>query len=80
MSAQWVIDVRLLRWWGRERGWLNMGEIATGLGVAPSTLSRVTTGKSAPGEGLLAAIRLAFGDSAFAEICRAVDPEEADTP
>lgn len=74
MSATWVLDVRRLRWWGKEHDWVNLNEIAIGLGVAPSTLSRAANGKSAPGESLLASIRLTFGDEAFGEICRVVDP------
>lgn len=68
MGAVWVIDVRRLRWWGKEHDWLNLNEIAVGIGVAPSTLSRVANGKSAPGHELLAAIRYTFGDEAFTEI------------
>lgn len=80
MSARWLIDERLLRWWGKEHGWMTHSEIAIGLGVAPSTLSRVMRGKSVPGEALLGAIRLTFGDEAFAEICRVVDGEGPAAP
>ena len=61
MPAIWVIDQRRLRWWGKEHDWMSLNEIAMGLGVAPSTLSRVVNGKSAPGETLLASMFLTFG-------------------
>jgi transcriptional regulator with XRE-family HTH domain len=68
MTATWVINEKRLRWWGKEREWYSLNEIALGLGVAPSTLSRVVNGKSAPGHELLAAMRFVFGDEAFGEI------------
>jgi transcriptional regulator with XRE-family HTH domain len=54
-------------------------EIALGLGVAPSTLSRVCNGKSAPGHELLAAIRYTFGDEAFNEIATVEEPAAEET-
>lgn len=80
MAAMWVINQRRLRWWGKEHDWMNLNEIAFGLGVSPSTLSRAVNGKSAPGHELLAAIRLVFGDEAFGEICTAVDDTEPARP
>jgi transcriptional regulator with XRE-family HTH domain len=80
MTAVWVIDERMLRWWGKERGWMTHGEIALGLGLSPSTLSRVLRGKSVPGEALLGAVRLTFGDEAFTDICQVVDPETPAPP
>jgi transcriptional regulator with XRE-family HTH domain len=68
MTATWVINEKRLRWWGKEHEWYSLNEIALGLGVAPSTLSRVVNGKSAPGHELLAAMRFRFGDEAFGEI------------
>lgn len=79
MTAVWKIDVRLLRWWGKDQGWVNLNEIALGLGVAPSTLSRVCNGKSAPGHELLAAIRYTFGDEAFNEIATVEEPAAEET-
>lgn len=75
MSAAWVINERKLRWWGKEHDWMNLNEIALGLGVAPSTLSRVVNGKSAPGHELLAALRLTFGEEGFADIAAVRDTE-----
>lgn len=75
MGAVWVMDARQLRWWGKEQGWTTYGEIALGLGVAPSTLSRVVNGKSQPGADLMAAIRLVFGPEAFADIFPSVTEE-----
>lgn len=66
--AIWHVDERKLRWWGKEHDWYNLNEIALGLGVAPSTLSRVINGKSAPGHELLAAMRFVFGEEAFADM------------
>lgn len=79
MSAVWTINRGALKWWGREHGWYTAGAIAEGIGVAPSTLSRVMSGKSTPGEALLAAVRLAFGDDAFTEIFTVAD-DGAPTP
>jgi hypothetical protein len=76
MSAVWVIDVRKLRWWGKERGWYTMGEIALGLDIAPSTLSRATRGKSVPGHELMAAVRLVMGPEAFADIFSVSDADD----
>ncbi len=61
MSAQWAIDERELRFWGRDKGAYNLNAIALLLDVAPSTLSRVINGKSEPGQVLLASIRATFG-------------------
>lgn len=77
MAATWVINERLLRWWGKEHGWYNLNHIALGLGVSPSTLSRAVNGKSGPGESLLASMRLVFGDDAFSEIATVIDPDAA---
>lgn len=79
MGAVWVVDVRRLRWWGKEHDWMSLNEIAMGLGVAPSTLSRVANGKGTPGGELLARARLVFGDEAFSEIFTAVEDDEAVT-
>lgn len=68
MPAAWIVNERKLRWWGKEHDWYNLNEIALGLGVAPSTLSRVINGKSSPGHDLLAQMRYVFGDEAFADI------------
>jgi transcriptional regulator with XRE-family HTH domain len=73
MTAIWVIDERKLRWWGKEHDWYNLNEIALGLGVAPSTLSRVINGKTSPGHELLAAMRYVLGEEAFADITRVVE-------
>ncbi len=66
----WSIDQKKLRSLGIERGWNNLNEIALGLGVAPSTLSRVVNHKARPGDKLLASIHYTFGPDAFAEICQ----------
>ncbi|MBO0743610.1 MAG: helix-turn-helix transcriptional regulator [Candidatus Dormibacteraeota bacterium] len=76
MSAVWVIDAKKLRWWGKEHDWHNLNEIAIGLNVAPSTLSRVVNGKTNPGHELLATIRLTFGEEGFNDICVATDVPE----
>jgi len=79
MSAVWVIDVRKLRWWGKEHGWMTNGEIALGLGVAPSTLSRAVRRRSAPGHELMAAVRLHMGAEAFADIFEVSEADEEAT-
>lgn len=78
MPATWTIDERELRFWGREHKWYTNRDIAIGLGVAPSTLSRVVSGKSEPGHALLARMRLIFGDEAFAAITGVVELGEAE--
>jgi transcriptional regulator with XRE-family HTH domain len=77
LTAVWIVEERKLRWWGKEHDWYSLNEIAMGLGVAPSTLSRVINGKSAPGHELLAAMRLVFGEEAFADITSVVEAEES---
>lgn len=73
MSAVWKINEKALRWWGKEHEWYSLNEIAAGLDVAPSTLSRAINGKSAPGHELLASIRIVLGKEAFTDICCAVE-------
>jgi transcriptional regulator with XRE-family HTH domain len=73
--AIWNIDQRKLRWWGKEHDWYSQDEIAHGLGVAPSTLSRVLNGKSSPGHELLARMRLVFGAEGFADIATVTEAE-----
>lgn len=73
MGAVWVINEKKLRWWGKEHDWYSLNDIAHGLDVAPSTLSRVINGKTSPGHELLARIRLVLGEEAFTDICAAVE-------
>lgn len=69
MSAVWVIDPMKLRAWGARFAWFSLNDIAHGLDVAPSTVSRVINGQSIPGHQLLASIRLVMGEEAFGDIC-----------
>lgn len=52
--------------------------IAGALDVAPSTLSRALTGASAPGQDLLAALRLVFGADGFDAIVTVTEDGDGD--
>jgi len=70
-----VIDEAELFRAARPHGWVTLSDIAVGLDVSASTLSRVLNHRSVPGHELLARMAVVFGEAGFAAIAHAVDDE-----
>lgn len=61
----------------RARQWATGEQLAHGLDVAPSSISRLTNRRNPPGEAFIAAVLATFGEDSFYEFFELAEPEPA---